>query len=175
MGSSTLPSLRVLLRWAPSLLWTAVVLAASSDLFSAAHTGGVVAAVLRAIAGHVSEETFAVVHYLVRKLAHLTEYGIASMLYFYALIASRAARSANSGTIASGVDEMDISPAGHRPLLHAQLLAVLIVLCVATIDEYHQSFVPSRSGSVADILLDGTGGAIAQLILRWESRRRVNC
>jgi VanZ family protein len=143
----------------PSLLWTAIVLAASSDLFSAAHTGGVLAAILRAVAGHdVSGELFAVIHYLIRKLAHLTEYGIASVLYF------RALRNPEVG-----------APATSSRHLSLHLLAVLIVLLVAAIDEFHQSFVASRTGSPADVLLDVTGGTIAQFLLLWESRRRVNC
>jgi len=48
---------------------------------------------------------------------------------------------------------------------------LLIVTMYAITDELHQSFVPSREGSVWDVLLDTTGGAFGLLFLwilgRW--------
>jgi hypothetical protein len=38
-------------------------------------------------------------------------------------------------------------------------LAVLLVILVTSTDEYHQSFEPSRTSSIYDVLLDCTGGA----------------
>ncbi|HEY0142725.1 MAG TPA: VanZ family protein [Thermoanaerobaculia bacterium] len=51
-------------------------------------------------------------------------------------------------------------------------VAMLIVLVVATVDEWHQSTTALRSGSPWDVLLDLAGAAIAiSLGLRWQSRR----
>jgi len=42
----------------------------------------------------------------------------------------------------------------------------------ALLDEYHQSFVPSRTASVYDSLIDATGGMVALLFVqRWKLRR----
>jgi VanZ family protein len=42
----------------------------------------------------------------------------------------------------------------------------------ALLDEYHQSFVPSRTGSVYDSLIDATGGLVALLFVRaWKLRQ----
>ena len=39
--------------------------------------------------------------------------------------------------------------------------AFALVACVALVDEYHQSFLPSRTGTIYDSLLDMAGGATA--------------
>ena len=47
----------------------------------------------------------------------------------------------------------------------------MIVAGYASLDEFHQSFVPGRTPAVTDVLLDTTGGAAAQaiagLVLLW--------
>jgi len=51
---------------------------------------------------------------------------------------------------------------------------VVLLLCVlyAAGDEWHQSFVPSRQGAVADVLIDTTGAALAILFwVGWQRRR----
>jgi hypothetical protein len=132
-------------RWLAAGAWTAVLLAASSDLFSSSHTGGILRSLL---GGLLSPEVFAWVHWGLRKLGHLTGYGIASVLYYRAL-----------------------AGAGTR---RAEILALLLVLVVASVDEVHQSTIPSRTGTPVDVLIDLTGGTIAQLLLRVEWRRRTS-
>ena len=117
----------VLKRWLPVAAWSAVILLASSDLFSSQHTG----AFLRDVLG---VEIPPLLHMLLRKLGHLTGYGILGAL------ALRAAR-------------VDFA----RPVL----ASFAIVLLVAGIDELHQSTIPSRGGSAWDVLLDVVGAAIA--------------
>jgi VanZ family protein len=46
------------------------------------------------------------------------------------------------------------------------MLAVLIAIAVAAIDEFHQSFVPSRTGTPLDVVIDGCGAILAQLMVR---------
>lgn len=142
-GSSIriLPAVRY---WIPPLLWTAVILLASSDLFSATHTGSVLEIVITAILGHpLSRETFDLLHFLIRKAAHLTEYGILSALLF------RAIRRERSGWMSRWA-----------------ATAVAIAACVASFDEWRQTFVPSRTGTPVDVGIDTVGAALAQLLLR---------
>lgn len=131
-------------RWLAAAAWTALLFAVSSDLFSSSHTGGLLHAL---IGGLVSEETFRWIHAGMRKLGHLTGYGIASVLYVRALAGTR------------------------RP----SLLALALVVVVASLDELHQSTIPSRTGTPTDVLIDLLGGTIAQLLLRVEWRRGPNC
>ncbi len=59
-------------------------------------------------------------------------------------------------------------------LPHAVALALLVSIAYAVSDEWHQSFVPGRSGSGLDVAIDAAGaGAAALLRLRAATRRRV--
>ena len=50
-----------------------------------------------------------------------------------------------------------------RPLF-AAMIAIGLVVAVASADEFFQSFVPGRSSDLLDLLADTTGGALAQLL-----------
>jgi VanZ family protein len=127
------------MRVIPALLCTAVILAASSDLFSAAHTGGL----LRTLLGHVvAPGALEIVNAALRKLGHVTAYGLHAVLWLRAL-------------------------RGERPwLVRLAVWAVVITFAVAATDEFHQSFIPSRGGSPFDVLLDTCGAALAVLLFR---------
>ena len=40
---------------------------------------------------------------------------------------------------------------------------------VACLDEWHQSYLPSRTGNLHDVLLDSTAALIAQIVLFLDS------
>ena len=47
-----------------------------------------------------------------------------------------------------------------------------MLAAVAAIDEYHQSFVPSRTAAITDVLIDMSGGLVALTILAlWRLAR----
>jgi VanZ family protein len=51
------------------------------------------------------------------------------------------------------------------------MAAFSLVALIAFIDEYHQSFLATRTGTVWDSLIDITGGAIALVVFRlWRMR-----
>ena len=59
---------------------------------------------------------------------------------------------------------------GHwRDDARVRLASVVLALVYAVSDEYHQTFVPGRSGSWVDVVIDGVGIAGATL---WDWRRR---
>jgi len=93
---------------------------------------------------HTSPETLATIQFFTRKVAHFTEYAILGFL------AARAFRT---------------SP---RPAIRNRwfLICATIVVVYALTDEYHQSFVPSRTASIFDSLLDMAGGLTALIIVR---------
>jgi VanZ family protein len=65
--------MKIVNQWAPVILWSALILSASNDAFSASHTS----AWLDSLFGRPLPE---VVHIGVRKLAHITEYSILALL-----------------------------------------------------------------------------------------------
>jgi VanZ family protein len=53
------------------------------------------------------------------------------------------------------------------------LIGLIISLSVAIIDEIHQSFVPSRTSSARDVLLDFCGALFAQILIWYAVRRKT--
>lgn len=142
---------RRLWRYGPPAAWACFVLFASSSNFSAPNTSRIIRPLLLWLFPDISEASLAYVHFLVRKAAHFTEYAV------LALLAARAFRTS------------------HKDKLRRRwwLAAFALVACVALTDEYHQSFLPTRTGTVYDSLLDMAGGATAlACVSLWLARRR---
>lgn len=83
------------------------------------------------------------IHLATRKIAHFMEYAI------LAFLAARAFRT---------------SP---RPAIRNRwfLISAALIVVYAFIDEYHQSFVPTRSASVFDSLIDVAGGLATLFVI----------
>jgi VanZ family protein len=135
---------RFLSRYLPLIVWLAFISFASSDSFSAGNTSRIIGPLILWLFPNTSPETLAVVHFITRKLAHFTEYAILGFL------AARAFR---------------MSP---RTAIRSRwfLISLILVVTYALIDEYHQSFVPTRTPSIWDSLIDIAGGLTALLIVR---------
>ena len=97
-----------------------------------------------------SPESLAFVHGLVRKLAHFGEYAVLGFL------AARAFR----GSARSAVRERWF------------WISLALVIAFSLLDEYHQSTVPSRTGTIFDSFIDIAGGltALAIVGIRWQRR-----
>lgn len=141
---------RFLSRYLPLVVWLVFISVASSDSFSANNTSRIIGPVVLWLFPNTTPETLAVVHFIVRKIAHFTEYAI------LAYLATRAFRT---------------SP---RPALANRwfLAAFALVIVYALLDEYHQTFVPSRTASIYDSFIDMTGGLVTLLVLRLRRRSR---
>jgi VanZ family protein len=122
--------------WIPVVAWMLLIFVASGDLLSAEHTSRFLVPLLHWIAPDISPATIASIQLLVRKCAHLTEYAIlAGFLY-------RALRQGQDG------------------FWRAAALAFVLAAIYASLDEFHQSFVPSRTGSPWDVLIDCIGAML---------------
>jgi len=117
----------------------------SSDLFSASHTGSVLLKIIHLVYGEISRKSFHLIHALVRKSAHFGVYAILGGLSFYSW------RTTLPG------------PARWKSLWAG--LALAMVLLTASLDEWHQSFLPSRTGAVRDVMLDMTGAIFLQIVI----------
>lgn len=135
---------RFVSHYLPLLVWLAFISFASSDNFSASNTSRIIGPLILRLFPNTSPETLAVIHFIVRKIAHFTEYAILGFL------AARAFRT---------------SP---RPAINQRwfLICLTLIIVYALMDEYHQTFVPSRTPSIYDSMIDVTGGLIALLIVR---------
>ena len=143
---------RRLWRYGPLVAWMCFVLFASTASFSASNTSRIIRPLLLWLFPDISEASLAYVHFLVRKAAHFTEYGVLGLL------AARAFRTSARAALRRGW----------------WLASFALVACVALADEYHQSFLPARTGTIYDSLLDMTGGAAALACAAlWLALRRA--
>jgi len=150
------PKLRVLLKfWLPVLLWMALIFSASADSHSYEHSSRIVEPFLHWLFPKMPQDNIEEIHHLIRKCCHLTEYAILALLLWRALHFSKNNLLAWSWPKVGGT--------------------LLIVFIYAASDEFHQSFVPTRTALVSDVFIDTAGGAIGLLALwifgRWRKRR----
>ena len=125
--------------WLPLAVWLAVILFESTPAASSANTRHLLLGALNWLLGTANSGAVDLLNFALRKSGHFLGYGLLGVLFFRALHAtSRAA----AGTLAAW--------------------SVGLTLVVASLDEFHQSFIPSREGSVRDVLLD-TVGAVCLL------------
>ena len=131
--------------WLPVLIWLGVIFLGSTDMLSAEHTSRFLVPFLRWIDPQISFATLNAIQLGIRKLGHLTEYAILAMLLWRAL---------RSGT------------RWQMKMSILFLVAVLASAIFAASDEFHQSFVPSRTGSPNDVMID-ICGALVGLVICW--------
>ena len=137
-----------LIAWLPALLWAVVIFLASTDTFSAYHTGRYIEPALRWLFPFLSAHSVELLHAFIRKGAHFAEYFI-----FYLLL-YRGIRAGRAGWHWSWA-----------------FYAWFIAAAYSALDEIHQSFVASRFASPWDSLLDSTGAFAALLVLFLFYRR----
>jgi VanZ family protein len=132
-------------RYGPLLLWMAFIWFASTRAFSALNTSKVIRPLILFLSPNLSEDRVAAIHFLIRKVAHFTEYAILALLARRAFITS------------------------SRELIQAYWfqLALLLVACYSLLDEFHQSFVPSRTASLFDSAIDVAGGLTVLLVFKF--------
>jgi len=144
---------QLLKAWIAAILWLIVIAIESTAYLSSDNTSHILYPLLHFLFG-VSHATFDPIHFYLRKSGHVFGYGLLSILLF------RAWR--------------ETLPALGNPrwTLRWANIAVLGTALVTSPDERHQSYIPSRTGSVQDVILDTFAGLGAQvLLLFWFSLR----
>jgi VanZ family protein len=125
----------------PVIVWMALIFLGSTDVLSAAHTSRFLVPFLRWLDPEISLAALAQIQLAIRKLGHLSEYAILAMLLWRALRLATERRS-----------KMSIFG-----------MALVCSAAFAASDEFHQSFVGSRTSSTHDVLIDICGALIALL------------
>ena len=133
--------------WLPVLLWMVFIFIGSTDLMSAEHTSRFIGPFLRWFAPDITDATIASVQFVVRKCAHVAEYAILSAILLRAL---------------------------RQHLVAARWIAFVLAALYAVLDEFHQSFVPSRTGSPWDVVTDSVGALLGLIIYVRMTRRSNN-
>jgi VanZ family protein len=134
--------------WLPVLLLSGVFVLESSAAFGADHTSRPLHTLLHGVVGSSLDHNWSLAHHILRKVGHFGGYGV------FALICYRGFRMT-----------LHQSFRALRDGLGSHALAVSVTFLVASADEIHQTFLPNRTGSFSDVMLDTAGAAAFQLLL----------
>jgi len=138
-------------RYGPLVLWIIFISFASTNEFSASNTSAILRPILLWFFPNLSEPRLAAVHFLTRKAGHFTEYAVLAFLARRAFITSSYAFLKR----------------------YWFQLGLLLVVIYGLLDEYHQSFVPSRTASIYDSAIDVAGGFTVLLIFWFYGKSRL--
>lgn len=127
--------------WLPAILWAGLIWTFSTKYFSAEQTGSLLSAIAHRFFPTASAELLEHLNHYIRKTAHFTEYFIFCLLLF------RGVRGERKGWRWTWA-----------------LAAFAIAAGYSALDEFHQSFVPSRTASPYDSLLDSAGAFVSMCV-----------
>src|SRR5262249_9657326 len=137
------------------LLWMLLIFSSSTRAGGPSNTQGLLQRVLTSLypkeVATFSPEDWDHLNYIVRKIAHVTEYTVLTLL---------AVRAIQYG-----------SPRLNRKALLGGFAISFLYACT---DEFHQRFVPGRTPAFDDVLIDAIGMAVAAFgLLLWSGLKSL--
>ena len=149
MGTSRGSRILLALNWIPAALSVAMIAAESTSMMSSENTSHWLYPLWVRLFGPMSAAHWAELHHLIRKTGHFVGYGVVSATFLFAWLRTLARNGS-----------------GYGPIWRlAAAMAVACTLLTAIGDEYHQSFLPSRTSSPLDVCIDLAGALATQLLL----------
>jgi VanZ family protein len=134
----------------PVVVTACLVAIESTPYFGADRTTGPLRYLWGMFFGSVSERHWHIIHLLIRKCGHFLGFGLVGLTWL------RAWRITLP----------------QAPFLRVELLALAGAALVASADEFHQNFLPNRTSSPRDVLLDCCGALATQLLVYFFLRSR---
>jgi VanZ family protein len=125
------------------LIAICVIAVESTEFMGADHTSAPLRWLYEHLFGTVSDHQWYQIHHFIRKSGHFVGYGLVALTWLRAWW-------------------MSLPRIGF---FKDALLALLGTAVVATSDEFHQSFLPNRTSSGWDVLLDCCGAVVMQLLV----------
>jgi VanZ family protein len=141
----------ILRAWWPAAVWIGLIAIESTDAFSSRNTGIVLYTLLSRLFAHISLRHFFLLNHYMRKTGHCVGYGMLSVLLLRGWRATL---------------DRDNSQLGRTAIF-----SWLGTVFVATMDEWHQSYIPSRTGTWQDVVLDSLAGLTFLAVAYWWLRR----
>jgi VanZ family protein len=129
--------------WLPVLIGIVVIAIESTETFGSNHTSGPLRRLWEALFGAVTEPRWDVIHHIIRKCGHFFAYGFIGLAWLRAWWMTL--------------------PKSH--FFTDAALALFGTALIASCDEFHQSFLPNRTASVYDVLLDCSGALVLELLV----------
>ena len=134
--------------WLPVFLFAILFAIESTAIFGSNRTSAPLHSFCRSLFGTRIDHNWTYIHHMLRKTGHFAGCGLFSLVCF------------------RGFRLTLREPVTHlcNPWL-SHVLAIAATFSIAAIDEIHQCFLPNRTGSFRDVLLDTAGVLAAQLVI----------
>jgi len=129
--------------WLPVAVGTAIIAMESTKYLGSDHTSGPLRWIFQALFGRVNSDHWEDIHHLIRKSGHFLGYGALSLAWLRAWWMTLP----------------------HSKFYVDAALAILGTALTASGDEFHQTFLPNRTGTPWDVLLDCCGALVMQWIV----------
>ncbi len=143
--------------WIPALLWLAVIAWESTAFAKSDNTSSLLLPIVRFFYSQITLAQFDLLHSALRKFGHFFGYAMLSLLMLRAWWTTLSLP--RSATRLPGLRAMLRAWSAR-----AALIAWLCAVAVAALDEWHQVFIPGRTGTVRDVVLDSMAAACVQLL-----------
>ena len=128
--------------WIPAICVAILISLFSTHYFSGQETARVIIPLLHWLFPAATPRMLRLLHVGIRKMAHVTEFGLFSVTVFHGI------RGGRSGW--------------H---FRWALATLVIAVTYAGLDEWHQSFVPLREARARDVAIDALGALLAQVLV----------
>jgi VanZ family protein len=132
--------------WVPALVWLGFIVIESTSALSSENTSKALYPLLHFLLG-LDPVRFLTWHFVLRKTGHVIGYAVLSLLLFRAWRVTIPLRNDPRWSI-----------------VWARISLTMTAL-VASLDEWHQTFLPSRTGTIRDVVLDSAAALGAQVLL----------
>ena len=132
--------------WIPAIAWLGLIAIESTASLSSENTGRFLYPIFHFLFG-LDPVRFVPWHFLIRKTGHVIGYAVLSILLFRAWRVTVAVKN------------------NPRWSIVWARIALAMTALVGGLDEWHQTFLPSRTGTIHDVVLDTTAGLAAQILL----------
>lgn len=129
--------------WLPVAIGIAIIMVESTEMFGSNHTSGPLRLLWQSIFGAVSNARWEILHHYIRKSGHFFCYGFIGLAWLRAWWMTLP----------------------HSRFIQDAFLAILGTAAVASLDEFHQTFLPNRTGTAQDVLLDCCGAITLQFVV----------
>ena len=154
------PTLWIIIRnWWPVGLWLGIIRMESTSYASSRNTFRLLYNVLTSLFGRVNPYFVYELDHTLRKSGHFIGYAVLSGLTFLAL--RNTYRDRISGSLRRRWGQ-NLSDSWQ---MEWSLIAILLTLVTAAMDEIHQTFLPWRTGRWQDVVIDTSGAVALQLAI----------
>ncbi|HTX54071.1 MAG TPA: VanZ family protein [Candidatus Baltobacteraceae bacterium] len=147
-------------RWLPLAICLVAVTGFSGEAFSSQHSARLITPWVQWLSPLIGGGSVAAWNAGLRKTLHVLVYGALALCWYRALAWDDGGR--RSSSVMAALSSAAIA------------MAFLLTVAIGGMDEVHQRFVPSRTGQVSDVMLDGMGAALALLCRRGLVRAGVS-